>query len=390
MDYRNKFLQMDNLNVYTLQAKQKRVRVGLSKRIGQMSSINSPVSVDATVAWKNPSESSSYTAASASAFVTASSIVVGEEGQSSDSIGSSSVVGVPHKKFVSPLAEGVGVPLVLQFPSYDKATSVLKSKKQPKRNKVVPTRFANTAEYKETFQKLIHEHLQIKTWKGFSARKDWAFMNIAISKGMQDPTFRPVFDSDYEAESIIQNIMIFGLSLNHPDLTLTQHFSDAAYFMGHPQTACLMLIDCVTPRDARIANNLVKDGLPIYALRTISANTEFMMIGKVFILHADTLDKQLDQCLILPKLLSDGKNKRKKVQADINPPRELDYIKLYPHDNVNVENKIEETIKRYRLNEDQESVLRAVANSVIVAPGWNDEAKEPVTLVHGNVTTKKL
>jgi DNA helicase HerA-like ATPase len=45
--------------------------------------------------------------------------------------------------------------------------------------------------------------------------------------------------------------------------------------------------------------------------------------------------------------------------------------------------RLAETVARYRLNADQESVLRQVAASVITCPGWSEESQHPVVLVHG-------
>ncbi|KAG1067638.1 hypothetical protein G6F42_026480 [Rhizopus arrhizus] len=63
------------------------------------------------------------------------------------------------KAFKSPFAEGNYTSLVLQFPNSKKALSIIKSKNYPKRSKVVPTKFNNPTLYKETFRKIIHEHL---------------------------------------------------------------------------------------------------------------------------------------------------------------------------------------------------------------------------------------
>lgn len=43
-------------------------------------------------------------------------------------------------------------------------------------------------------------------------------------------------------------------------------------------------IECLSPRDARVASQLVNQNGNIYALRSISATTEFMMLGMLIII----------------------------------------------------------------------------------------------------------
>jgi hypothetical protein len=54
--------------------------------------------------------------------------------------------------------------LVLQFPNSKKALSLIKTKNYPKRSKVVPVKFNNPTLYKETFKKIIYEHLDVSVF----------------------------------------------------------------------------------------------------------------------------------------------------------------------------------------------------------------------------------
>ncbi|KAI9317263.1 hypothetical protein BX666DRAFT_166196 [Dichotomocladium elegans] len=97
----------------------------------------------------------------------------------------------------------------------------------------------------------------------------------------------------------------------------------------------------------------------------------------------DGLEDRLEYLPLLPYLLSNGKNKKKRNQREVlnEPMRDtLGCIKIRRDDNVDVEKKLQETIQRFRLNDDQASVLRQVARSVIIAPGWNEKADDPIIL----------
>jgi hypothetical protein len=107
-------------------------------------------------------------------------------------------------------------------------------------------------------------------------------------------------------------------------------------------------VDCLSPRDVRIATKIWQEDKPIYALRTLSASTEFMML--------DTLDEKLDQLPLLPYLLTDNKctNKKKNKATPLLAMPELEHIQLTQEDGIDVERKILETVTYYKLNQDQE------------------------------------
>lgn len=50
------------------------------------------------------------------------------------------------------------------------------------------------------------------------------------------------------------------------------------------QSLIFFQIECLSPRDARVASQLVNQNGNIYALRSISATTEFMMLGMLIII----------------------------------------------------------------------------------------------------------
>lgn len=137
-------------------------------------------------------------------------------------------------------------------------------------------------------------------------------------------------------------------------------------------------LDCISARDVRVAAKVLQANQSVYALRTFSASTEFMML--------DTLNEKLDQLPLLPYILQDPVSHMKKRKNQVVSPQPLpimEHIKITREDNIDVEAKFEEVIKMYKLNVDQETVLRQVAKSVITAPNWNQDPAHPIVLVHG-------
>jgi hypothetical protein len=104
-------------------------------------------------------------------------------------------------------------------------------------------------------------------------------------------------------------------------------------------------IDCMSPRDVRVAAKVLHDGHSVYAIRTISASQECMML--------DTLDDRLEQFPLLPYLLTNNNDSSKKKKL-IAPLPTLNCIQLTRMDNIDVEAKLVDFIRTYRLNQDQE------------------------------------
>ncbi|KAF1801832.1 AAA domain-containing protein [Mucor lusitanicus] len=289
--------------------------------------------------------------------------------------------------------------LVLQFPNSKKALSIIKSKNYPKRSKVVPIKFSNPTLYKETFRKIIHEHLDVlllnfgmffyAMYEKFGKNKRGADLERVLrSKGIgiyvecelkgdlrySDKRFRLMIKgSSREHYSKYNRDDLWAIS-RVPTFESSQTFLARSTYYG-PFSDGALEVDCMSSRDARVAAKVLQESKHmVYAIRTISASQECMML--------DTLDDKLDQLPLLPYLLThdDGRKSKKKM---VVPLPTLNCIKLTRQDNINVEAKLEEYIALYRLNQDQESVLRQVARSVITCPGWNETPENPVVLVHG-------
>jgi hypothetical protein len=111
-------------------------------------------------------------------------------------------------------------------------------------------------------------------------------------------------------------------------------------------------MDCISARDVRVATSILKDNRPIYALRTFSASTEFMML--------DNLEDKLDRLPLLPYILQDSASHMKKRKNQVVSPQPLpimEYIKITREDNVDVEAKLKEVVTMYKLNVDQERLV---------------------------------
>jgi hypothetical protein len=115
----------------------------------------------------------------------------------------------------------------------------------------------------------------------------------------------------------------------------SQTFIARSTFFG-PFSDGTLELDCISPRDVRIAGQCET----VYALRTISASTEFMML--------DTVDGPLEQLPLLPYLLGPPSKKKQLVPTPI-----MRRIELTRQDNIDVEKKVQETIQHYNLNQDQ-------------------------------------
>ncbi|KAG0791661.1 hypothetical protein G6F21_004923 [Rhizopus arrhizus] len=304
---------------------------------------------------------------------------------------------VTAKPFKSPFVEGVYTAATLQFPSSRKALNVLKTRKYPKRTKVVPTKFANVNVYRDTFKKIIYEHLDIlllnysiyfySIYEKYAAGKQGNELERIIrAKGLgmyvdceikgdgryQDTSRYRLVIRNKEHYSKYNKDDIWVIS-KLPSFEPSQTFLARSVYFG-PFSDGTLEIDCISPRDARVSAKVVSETRHIYALRTISASSEFMML--------DTLEDKLEELPLLRYILGESQRKKK----DLLPPAPMPIlasIQLRRDDCVDIEARLYETIDRYKLNNDQESVLRRVASSVITAPGWNEDTEHPVVLVHG-------
>lgn len=124
-----------------------------------------------------------------------------------------------------------------------------------------------------------------------------------------------------------------------PTFESSQTFLAKSTYFG-PFSDGSLDLDCLSPRDMRVANNMLNGN--VYALRTFSPSTEFMML--------DTLDSKLDSLPLLPYLLTNGKKKKEAPQ----PLPVMEHIQIKREDGIDVENKLKEVIATHHLNEDQE------------------------------------
>lgn len=130
-----------------------------------------------------------------------------------------------------------------------------------------------------------------------------------------------------------------------PTFESSQTFLARSTYYG-PFSDGALEIDCMSPRDVRVASKVLQESQHVvYAIRTISASQECMML--------DTLDDKLEQLPLLPYLLTNGDSKRSKSKTTAPLPT-LDCIRLTRQDNIDVEAKLVEYIGLYRLNQDQE------------------------------------
>ncbi|CAO3697118.1 unnamed protein product [Rhizopus stolonifer] len=321
---------------------------------------------------------------STSSFTKASNIT--------ESLPNESTPSTSTKPFKSPFVEGVYTSAILQFPSSRKAITTLKTKKYPKRTKVVPTKFSNVQIYRETFKKIIYEHLDIlllnysiyfySIYEKYGSGKRGNELERTIrSKGLgmyvdceikadgrfQDTRYRLMIrNKEHYSKYNKDDIWVISKS---PTFEASQTFLAKSIFFG-PFSNGSLEVDCISPRDSRVASKVTSESSEVYALRTITASTEFMML--------DTLEGKLDNLPMLRYIL--GEKSKKK---DLLPVPAMERIQLRRDDCINMDTRLAETVALYKLNADQESVLRRVASSVIHAPGWNNDSEHPVVLVHG-------
>ncbi|CAO3617623.1 unnamed protein product [Cunninghamella echinulata] len=402
---------------------QKRVRIGLSKNssksLHSKSAIDVSLSANETIAAEDqalpstsitlkennlpPSSSSSRSLVSVTTSTAPSAFVPGSLVNSHNDEATSNTLlsnkSAPSKHFKIPYANGVSTPLVLFFPTLEKAMTVIKTRKLPKRTKIIPTKFKSVVEYKEIFKKAIHEHLQLMLLNNamhYFINSEKATTNnmerFFRSKGLSFYTgCRLKNNSYYTHEDVfnlsVQNrenhnkyskddIWVISTSLSFDS---SQTFLGRSTFYGPSSDGCIEF-KCITPRDYRVASKFPTNQPSLFALRTISAGSEFMML--------DTLEDMLDQLPVLPNILNDGKRSKRNNQPELhnvsmNGMNQLAVIRLTESDCINIPEKLNETAQQYKLNEDQANALYCMAKSVIIAPGWNEDTSNPITLVHG-------
>ncbi|KAI7903480.1 uncharacterized protein BX663DRAFT_31394 [Cokeromyces recurvatus] len=180
------------------------------------------------------------------------------------------------KAFKSPFADGNYTVSTLQFPNSKKAIGLLKAKKYPKRSKVVPTKFNNINLYRETFKKIIYEHLEIlllnygmyfySVYEKYGRHKDGQELERTIrSKGMgmyvlcelrgdqryqSDRRYRILLKGNREHHSRYNKDDIWVISKT-PSFESSQTFLARSTYFG-PFSDGSLEVDCISPRDYRI------------------------------------------------------------------------------------------------------------------------------------------
>ncbi|KAI7869268.1 uncharacterized protein EV154DRAFT_129701 [Mucor mucedo] len=122
-----------------------------------------------------------------------------------------------------------------------------------------------------------------------------------------------------------------------PTFESSQTFLAKSTYFG-PFADGTLDLDCLSPRDVRVATGMANQR--VYALRTVSASTELMML--------ETLEEKMDRLPLLPYILNTGGKKKK------DPLPVMDCIIIKREDGIDVERKLSETVALHHLNEDQE------------------------------------
>lgn len=130
-----------------------------------------------------------------------------------------------------------------------------------------------------------------------------------------------------------------------PTFESSQTFLARSTYFG-PFSDGSLELDCFSPRDVRVATGCLKG--TVYALRTISASTELMML--------DTLEEKLKDLPLLPYIMANGSGKKKR-DGPLDSLPIMEYIQIKREDGIDVEAKLKETVAFYKLNPDQERYI---------------------------------
>lgn len=307
----------------------------------------------------------------------------------------------PVVPMVSSTSKGFSVPSIIIFPNANKLAQAAKTKKENHRKLMVPTRFKFASHYVETFTKLIQEHLQVllQTYSIYfhSQVKDWCEVQTPLQFARSRGIGLHMEASLGSSSRYISGELDYCLTISNQQhrskygkddiwvISKSLRFEPSGTFLAKstfygPVGGSLVEIQCLTPRDGRIADSMCKTSKSLVALRTVSGSSEFMMLS--------ALATGIDDCPLLPTILDhDDGTRRKKRQLHPTPhitKSDNGWIVLVDTDGIDIESRLADTVKRFTLNEDQAKVLYATAGSVIKHPGWNrNENAAPVLLVHG-------
>ncbi|KAG2186618.1 hypothetical protein INT44_002842, partial [Umbelopsis vinacea] len=301
---------------------------------------------------------------------------------------------------VNSTSKGFSIPSVIHFPNASKAAQALQTKKGTSRRLTVPARFTSVSQYVDTFTKLIQEHLQVllQTYASYfyAQSKDWTQVQnpeqLARSRGLGLHMNASLARSD----RYISGDLDYCLSIRNPQhrskygkddiwvVSKSLQFEPSSTFLAKstffgPVGGSQLEIQCLTPRDGRIAGGMCKGMNSLVALRTVSASNEFMMLA--------ALMSNIDEAPLLPAILSydNGSRPKRKQLHDIPKASKDDgKIVLFQSDGIDLNTRLNETIKRFTLNEDQARVLLATSESIIDHPQSTPKQPiSPIVLVHG-------
>ncbi|KAJ2956256.1 hypothetical protein NQZ79_g7850 [Umbelopsis isabellina] len=308
---------------------------------------------------------------------------------------------VPVIPMISSTSKGFSVPSIITFPNASKLAQAAKTKKENHRKLMVPTRFKAASHYMETFTKLIQEHLQVllQTYSIYfhSQSKDWCEVQSPLQFARSRGIGLHMEASLAGSSRYISGELDYCLTISNQQhrskygkddiwvISKSLRFEPSGTFLARstfygPVGGSFVEIQCLTPRDGRIADSMCKPSKSLVALRTVSGSSEFMMLS--------ALANGIDDCPILPTILDhDDGTRRKRKQLHPTPSitsSDNGWIVLVDTDGIDIESRLSDTVKRFTLNEDQAKVLYATAGSVIKHPRWNrNENAAPVLLVHG-------
>jgi hypothetical protein len=300
---------------------------------------------------------------------------------------------------VSSTSKGFSIPSIISFPNASKLAQAAKAKKENHRKLIVPTRFKSASHYVETFTKLIQEHLQVllQTYSIYfhSQSKDWCEVQNPVQFARSRGIGLHMEASLNRSGRYISGDLDYCLTISNQQhrskygkddiwvISKSLRFEPSGTFLARstfygPVGGSLVEIQCLTPRDGRIADSMCKASKSLVALRTVSSSSEFMMLS--------AFATGMDDCPLLPTILdyNDGIRRKRKQLHPIPSMTSFGWITLSDSDGIDMENRLSDTVKRFTLNEDQAKVLYATAGSVIKHPHWNrNGSAAPVILVHG-------
>jgi len=278
----------------------------------------------------------------------------------------------------------------LKFPSSDECLDINES--NLKRNTIIPVNFINVTEYQESFKKAILENIQIELFKLAIKYRSLPSLNESAyrSNGINFyvdcilTRFQPVFlkykkknnNCNYlltiakkEKSSSYSKDDIWIISINKNFEKNTTFLAKSVFYGPNGNSA--VEVEPIGKNDIDISKYLTLNKKPIYnvyAIRSININTEEIIMNN--------LKTNITKSSVLPYLLNfNNTMKKRNDKKRFNSPS---MISLINEKKINeFDEFLNDIIIQYKLNEDQETVLRTFVESL------KSSSKSPITLVHG-------